>query len=37
MRTVGTATVTITGRQYDDGTVLRSLALELGNGELPRR
>lgn len=32
--TVGPATVTITGRQFDDGTVLRGVTLELGDDEL---
>lgn len=33
-RTPGPATVTITGRQLDDGNVIRGVALALGNDEL---
>ncbi|OJZ75700.1 hypothetical protein BRW65_03965 [Mycobacterium paraffinicum] len=32
--TAGPATMTITGRQYDDGTVLRGVTLQLGDAEL---
>lgn len=32
--TVGPATVTITGRQYEDGATLRGVALVLDDGEL---
>lgn len=32
--TVGPATMTITGRQFDDGTVLRGVALDVGGDEL---
>lgn len=32
--TVGPATVTITGRQFDDGAVLGGVALVLGDAEL---
>ena len=33
-RAAGPATVTITGRQFDDGTVLRGVTVELGDDEL---
>lgn len=33
-RVAGPATVTITGRQFDNGTILRGVAMVLGEGEL---
>jgi hypothetical protein len=33
-RSVGPAAVTVTGRQFDDGTVLRGVTLVLGDDEL---